>query len=210
MPSSRRTVRLAGQEVHPAPRDRLLAAAAQLFHESGIQATGVESLIEAAGVAKATFYRHFPSKEDLVVTWLNDERTNWFKDVRTVAEERAASPAGVIPLVFETAAEWFEAEGHRGCPYLNVAVEITDPDHPALRVVRAFLDHMQEQLTSVAAAAGLPEPKAAGSQLQILLAGAISQSLAHHSAEPFRFAQEAATRLIASAQRGPLAGDPSA
>ena len=190
-----------------APRDRLLAAAAQLFHESGIQATGVDSLIEAAGVAKATFYRHFPSKEDLVVAWLKDERTNWFRDVRAVAEDRAASPVEVIPLVFEAAAEWFEAEGYRGCPYLNAAVEITDPDHPALGVLRGYLDYVAEQLTSLAAAAGLPEPESAGHQLQILLAGALSQALARHSMEPFQTAREAATRLVDSAQRP---GDPSA
>ncbi len=190
-----------------APRDRLLAAAAQLFHESGIQATGVDSLIEAAGVAKATFYRHYPSKDDLVVAWLKDERTNWFRGVRVVAEERASSPAEVIPLLFEAAAEWFEAEGSRGCPYLNAAVEITDPDHPALGVVRGFLDHVREQLTSVVVAAGLPEPEAIGFQLQILLAGALSQAVACHSTEPFRFAQQAATRLVESGQR---AGNPRA
>ncbi|MGZ8474603.1 MAG: MEDS domain-containing protein [Candidatus Limnocylindria bacterium] len=194
---------------HAAPRDRLLAAAAQLFHESGIQATGVDSLIEAAGVAKATFYRHFPSKEDLVVAWLKDERTNWFNDVRAVAEDRAASPVEVIPLVFEVAAEWFAAEGYRGCPYLNAAVEITDPDHPALRVVRGFLDRLQGQLVSLAAAAGMPAPEAAGRRLQILLAGALSQSVARHSAEPFGFAREAAIRLVESAGQAE-AGDSGA
>ena len=193
-----------------APRDRLLAAAAQLFHESGIQATGVDSLIEAAGVAKATFYRHFPSKEDLVVAWLKDERTNWFTDVRRVAEDRATSPADVIPLVFEATSDWFQADGFRSCPYLNAAVEITDPDHPALGVVRKFLSFVEDQLTELAAAAGLPEPAAVGRQLQILLAGALSQALARHSPTPFETAGAAAVRLVESAQRDPRTGDPGA
>ena len=194
---------------HAAPRDRLLAAAAQLFHESGIQATGVDALIEAAGVAKATFYRHFPSKEDLVVAWLRDERTNWFKDVRAVAEDRAASPVETITALFDAAGEWFEAGGHRGCPYLNAAVEITDPHHPALGVVRGFLDQLQGQLTLLAAAAGMPEPEAAGRQLQILLVGALSESVARHSPEPFRIGREVGLRLVQSAARAPR-GDPGA
>ena len=61
-------------------RDRLLAAANDYFHNVGIGATGVDTLIEAAGVAKATFYRHFPSKDDLVVAWLSDDRPRSFSD----------------------------------------------------------------------------------------------------------------------------------
>lgn len=191
-----------------APRERLLAAASQLFHEQGIQATGVDALIDAAGIAKATFYRHFRSKGDLVVAWLEDEQTNWFAGVRRAAEDRATSPVEVIPGLFEAAAEWFEADGSRGCPYLNAAVEITDADHAALRVVRRFLGYVEEQLTELARAAGLPDPGAFGRQLQVLLAGAIGQALALGSAAPFEIGREAATRLIEAAlPNAPQPGD---
>jgi AcrR family transcriptional regulator len=177
-------------------RERLLSAASQLFDDRGVQATGVDSIVAAAGVAKATFYRHFSSKDELVVAWLEDERTNWFRGVRRVAEGRASSATEVIPLMFDAAAEWFEAEGHRGCPYLNASVELTDPKHPGLQVVRVFLDYVAEQLAEIALAAGLPDPVAAGREMQLLMAGAISQALAYQSVAPFRAAREAAKRLV--------------
>ena len=187
-------------ETTPAPaRERLLAAASQLFHEAGIQATGIDSIISAAGVAKATFYRHFPSKDDLVVAWLSDERTNWLADVRRVAEARASSPQEVIPLLFDAAAEWFEVDGFRGCPYLNASVEITNQAHPALAVVRAFLDHVAAELAEIAAAARLPEPEQSGLQLKVLMSGAITQALAYRSIVPFEAARAAAVLMVDSA-----------
>jgi hypothetical protein len=104
----------------------------------------------------------------------------------------------VIPALFEAAAEWFEADGSRGCPYLNAAVEITDPEHPARRVVRGFLDHMAEQLAELAAAAGMPDPPASGREVQVILAGSISQAVALGSAAPFEIGRQAATRIIAA------------
>jgi AcrR family transcriptional regulator len=187
------------QMTRTSARERLLAAASELFYESGIQATGVDAIISAAGVAKATFYRHFPSKDHLVVAWLEDTRTNWLVDVRRVAEARASSPVEVIPLLFDAAAEWFRADGYRGCPYLNASVELTDQAHPALPVVRGFLEFVAGQFTEVAAAAGLPDPGAAGLELRVLMSGAISQALAYHSAAPFRTAREAAVRLADTA-----------
>jgi AcrR family transcriptional regulator len=190
----------ASREVKPlSPRERLVAAASELFHESGIQATGVDAIISAAYVAKATFYRHFPSKDHLVVAWLEDTRTNWLVDVRHVAEDRASSAAEVIPLLFDAAAEWFEGDGYRGCPYLNASVELTDQAHPALPVVRAFLEYVAQQLGEVAAAARLPEPEAAGRELKVLMSGAIGQALAYHSVAPFQTARQAAIRLADTA-----------
>ena len=192
-------LRTGPQLTRASARERLLAAASQLFHENGIQATGVDAIISAAGVAKATFYRHFPSKDQLVVAWLEDARTNWLVDVRRVAEERASSPAEVIPLLFDAAAEWFQADGYRGCPYLNASVELTDQAHPALPVVRGFLELVAEQFGEVAAAAGVPDPGAAGRELKVVMSGAITQALAYHSVDPFRTAREAAMRLADTA-----------
>lgn len=214
MSTSPSAIRLAGdeggalrsrRETAPASaRERLLAAASRLFHESGIKATGVDSIIAAADVAKATFYRHFPSKNHLVVAWLEDARTNWLVDVRRTAEERASSPAEVIPLLFDVAAEWFEVNGFRGCPYLNVSAELADQAHPALPVVRAYLDQVAVHMEELAAAAGLPDPEGSGRQLKLLMSGAISQSVAYHSAAPFDTAREVAMRVVdlPTAERG--------
>ncbi|MDQ2935644.1 MAG: hypothetical protein M3R49_11855 [Chloroflexota bacterium] len=116
--------------------------------------------------------------------------------MRRIAEDRASSPAEVIPQLFEAAAEWFEADGFRGCSYLNAAVEITDQSHPALRVVRGYLDSVGEQLGELAATLGLPYPESSGRQLQVLLGGAIGQALAYHSVAPFATARDAAMRVL--------------
>ncbi len=104
------------------PRERILAAAVLLFGENGPRQTGIDSLIEAAGVAKATFYRHFQSKDALILAWLRDPRTRWFDHVRATAEARAATPDELIVRLFDAVAERLPRRsrlvprrGGRGC-----------------------------------------------------------------------------------------------
>lgn len=194
-------LRMGRGRARAAARDRLLGAAAQLFHETGIQATGVDSLIQAAGVAKATFYRHFPSKDDLVIAWLRDPQTRWFDQVRTRAEAHGAEPLDLIPLFFEALAVWLEAEDFRGCPYLNSAAEIRDPMHPARGVIRDYLQEIQDYLGRLAAAAGYRDPQLLAAELHVLVAGAISLAVAHRSTASAVAAREAALALLRAAAR---------
>src|SRR6185295_3875081 len=136
------------------PRERILDAASRLFTRQGIGRTGVDSLIATAGVAKATFYRHFPSKEDLILAWLRDSRTRWFHRVRAIAEANATTPAERVPRLFEAAAEWLEAGDYRGCPYLNTAVELVDPNRPPGHALRDYLAEIGAYLEEQAKLAG--------------------------------------------------------
>lgn len=183
-------------------RHRLLTAASKLFHEAGIQATGVDSIIEAAGVAKATFYRHFPSKDDLVVAWLRDPRTRWFERAEAQARAAGVGPRDEVGLFFEAVAEWLQAENYRGCPYLNSSVEITDPADPARLVIRETLDEIGAYLRTLVTAAGYAEPELLGMQLHALLAGAISLAVARQTDAFALTAAEAARKLLAEAPRG--------
>jgi AcrR family transcriptional regulator len=186
-------------------RDRLLAAASELFHVAGVQATGVDSIIAAAGVAKATFYRHFPSKDDLVVAWLRDPRARWFDRVRASIESRGPESSEAIPMFFDAVADWLEADGYRGCPYLNTAAEITDPAHPARLVVVEFLQEVEDYLVGLADAAGYRDPRSLGQELQTLAAGAISLAVARRSGASVEAARRAALEVLASAERRPAA-----
>jgi AcrR family transcriptional regulator len=177
-------------------RDRLLTAASQLFPEAGVQATGVDAIIESAGAAKATFYRHFPSKDDLIVAWLRDPRTRWFDRVRAEAERPAADPREQILRFFEAVARWLENEGSRGCPYLNTAIEITDPAHPARAVVREYLDEISAYLRKLLVDAGYPDADRRAMELHALLAGAISLAVAHETTAFAITARRAAERLL--------------
>jgi AcrR family transcriptional regulator len=178
------------------PRRRILAAAALLFAENGVARTGVDALIEAAGVAKATFYRHFPSKDALVLAWLQEPETRWFDRVRATAEARAASSREVISRLFEAVAEWLEAEDYLGCPYLNAAVEIADPNVPAARTIQTYLAEIRRYLDASAAAAGMPEPARFGGELHALLAGAITLGVATRSGDAALAARDAAVALL--------------
>ncbi len=190
----------------PAPRERLLEAAARLFQENGIQATGVDAIIEAAAVAKATFYRHFPSKDDLIVAWLRDPRARWFERVRARAEASGAGPRDEILLFFEATAEWLETDGYRGCAYLNTPVEIADPNHPARLVVRETLDEIVAYLEARLTAAGYRDAEILAMQLQSLLAGAISLAVARHTGADALTAKEAVRNLLDDAARRQAAG----
>ena len=188
----------------PAPmsaRDRLIAAASRLFHENGIQATGVDTLIATAGVAKATFYRHFPSKDDLVVAWLQDTRTRWFEGVRAQVEGQHADSSEAIPLLFDAVGEWLEAGNYRGCPYLNVGAEITDAKNPVRLVVREYLQEIEDYLDGMIAAAGYRHSRMLATEVQTLLAGAISLGVARHSGAAMVSARDAAMALLAGAER---------
>jgi AcrR family transcriptional regulator len=185
----------------PAARDRILAAADDYFHNAGIRATGVDTLIEAAGVAKATFYRHFPSKDDLIVAWLRDSRPRWFYRVRPRVEASGKSPADKVPLLYEEAAAWLESEGFRGCAFANAAIEITDSSHPAWPVIHEYLDEIEAYLRDLLTAAGRRDAPDLAQQLAVLLSGAISLGVARRSAAPMLAARNATSRLLADAGR---------
>ena len=178
------------------PRDRILEAASELFAGRRINSTGVDTLIERAGVAKATFYRHFPSKDALVTAWLLDWRARWIDRARPKAEAAAASPGELIPTFFEVVGEWLESEDFVGCPYLNTAVEIVDPAHPARQVVRDHLSEVEAFLREALTAAGHPDAESLALELQALLAGGISLSVARRSTAPVLAARDAAVRLL--------------
>jgi AcrR family transcriptional regulator len=183
------------------PRDRIVSAASRMFAKAGVRATGVDALIEAAGVAKATFYRHFSSKDGLIVAWLQDPRTRWFEGVRGRAEALAQSPDDVVPQLFRSVADWLEAGDYRGCPYLNTAVELADQTHPASTVIRSYLREIEQSLAEIVASAGYRDSARLGTELQTLVAGSIMLGVSHRTGSFAVAAGDAATQLLADSQR---------
>lgn len=178
------------------PRERILAAASELFSRQGAGSTGVDALIATAGVAKATFYRHFPSKDDLIVAWLRDPRTRWLDRMRVEADDRAASPAEVIPAFFDSVAEWLDGDGARGCAYLDTAISHTSLAPTAVAVIREYLAEVETYLRDRLIAAGHPNADVVARQLQAMLAGGITLSTALGDAWPALAARDAAIELL--------------
>jgi hypothetical protein len=118
--------------------------------------------------------------------------------VRRRAEEIANGLDEAIAAFFDAVAEWLEAEDYRGCPYLNTAVELGDPDHPAHPVIRAYLSEVRLYLEALLRSTAHPEPTRVAGQLQALLAGAITLSIGMRSSVPALEARDAAIGIAGS------------
>ncbi|MGW7406962.1 TetR/AcrR family transcriptional regulator [Streptomyces sp. NPDC054833] len=154
------------------PRERLVRAASRLFYYEGVRAIGVERLIAEAGVTKATFYRHFAAKDDLVVAYLRTKDA-YYKDV---AEPLAAAhpPAEAIDLIFEAIAEHARERGFRGSPFMNAAAEYPDATHPVRGLVTTHRDWIRTLFQELLTRLGHTDPKSAAGALLMLYDGAMA------------------------------------
>lgn len=153
------------------PRQRIVACAQDLFHRHGIRGVGVEAIAEAAGTNKMTLYRHFGSKDDLIIEYLNYKGK---KADEVWAEVEAASPGDPVGqlYVFVEKAARFIAEDERGCDLANAAVELTQDGHPGLRVIEEFKVRQRDRLAGLCRAAGASRPDVLADALFLLMEGA--------------------------------------
>jgi AcrR family transcriptional regulator len=179
-------------------RERILQSAAALFPGGRVRVTGVDALIAHADVAKATFYRHFPSKDDLVAAWLQSSQARWLDIVVSELESRGYTPLGRLIGFWEVMGEWAEGEQFRGCPYLNTLVEIRDPDHPAYSEVRSYIDEVETYLSRTALEAGIHDAPAVGRQLRVLAMGTWLAIVFEASTRPVVTARATAVALLAA------------
>ncbi|HEY8721892.1 helix-turn-helix domain-containing protein [Pengzhenrongella sp.] len=183
-------------------RERLLQTAEELFYAEGIRACGVERILEVSGVGRASFYRHFQSKDELVLEVLRGRDVRW----RAWLEEAVAArglPATERPAaVFDALAERFGWQDFRGCAFINTMVEAADPQSAAFqaaadhkRRVVAYLDRLLDE-------AGYAGHKALARQFMLLVDGAIVAALRDRTTESAGSAKAVAVALLA-AQRAP-------
>lgn len=179
------------------PTERLLDTAAALFDAEGIRAVGIDRLLTRAGVAKASLYQHFDSKDALVLAYLRraDERdrAGYTKAVRGLADR----PLERIHAVFALAETGARRRGFRGCLYINALTEFPEPNHPARRIVIEHRDWLAAQLVQALAQAGVPGPHELAARIQLLYDGALVGAKAARSVEPIRAAAALAAELIA-------------
>jgi AcrR family transcriptional regulator len=177
-------------------RQRILDAAYDLFPVRGTRAVGVEELMQRAGVAKATFYRHFPSKDDLVVAFLKQREQIWVTEwVLAEARKRGATGEEQLLAIFDLFGEWFAAEDFEGCSFINILLEYDDRDHPARQESEAALARLRVVLRALANEAGLRDPDGFALSWHILMKGSIVQA-AEGDLEAARRAQTMGRLLI--------------
>ncbi|MEU5383555.1 TetR/AcrR family transcriptional regulator [Kitasatospora cineracea] len=185
-------------------RARLLDTAEALFYAEGIRAVGVERILAASGVGRASFYRHFAGKDALAVAVLTRHDRDW----RDWLAARVAELGGHPLAVFDALAERFAREGFRGCAFLNTMLETADRDSPAHRVAAAHKRRVAGYLAGLLAAAG--HPPALARQLLLLMDGATVTALREGTPAPAAEARAIAAALLAAAPPGPPPEDPCA
>ena len=184
-------------------RERILETARDLFYRNGYRATGINEIIRKSAVAKATFYAHFPSKEDLAVAYVQAQNE---LDAETLAEHLGplSGPHAKLMGLFAYIETWSRERQYRGCSYLNIASEVPDPSHPVRREtkshytsVRTFLGRLISELKQERGAAwkGRDADQLADA-LMLLVAGALAMGQIYHDPAPFRQAAEAARKLL--------------
>jgi AcrR family transcriptional regulator len=154
-------------------RARLLSTASRLFYSEGLHAVGVDRIIVTAGVTRATLYRHFPSKDDLLVAYLTEADTA----IRTrVSATRAqgASTDDIIRAVAQSIADDIQKPGFRGCAFLNAAAEYPHQTHPVHGAVLKHREWFLETMTELFAETGKPDPGPAGNHFVMLRDGAMA------------------------------------
>ena len=155
------------------PRERVLSAVYPLFAHRGVRDVGIDEIIRTAGVAKATFYRHFPSKDALVLAFLQrrDEvfGINWLLDE---VAQRADSPEGRLLAIFDVFGEWFAREDYEACSFIRVMFELGASD-PAGQASIAYLTEIRNQVALLAEEAGLDDVDGFARSWRILMAGSI-------------------------------------
>lgn len=178
----------------PSPATRLLDTASTLFAEHGIRAVGIDRILAEAGVARASLYSSYGSKDALVLAYLEDldqrDRQRWH-----TAVEPLDDPIAKILTFFDLAMQSAPKKNFRGCQYANAATEF--PQEP-LEPVLAHREWLNSTLVELLDLAGVTEPEAVARRVQLIYDGALSGSKFEHSVEPIRFGRKMARDVIGS------------
>jgi AcrR family transcriptional regulator len=150
----------------------LLDTAARLFYAEGIHAVGVDRLVSEAKITRATFYRQFPAKDELVRAYLDQAHRAARAKVETLAAQ-AKNPHDLINALVGWLVELACAPGTRGCAFINAAAEYPDPDHPVRLLIAEHRRWMHQGLSKLLADAGHPHPETAATTLMLLRDGAM-------------------------------------
>jgi AcrR family transcriptional regulator len=159
------------------PDERLLETAYELFSARGVRDVGVDELVERAGVAKATLYRHFSSKEELVLAFLQLREERWTVGWLEERVRERGTPEERLLAVFDLFDEWFREPEYAGCPFVRVLLEM-GPGHPAGAACIEHLEVVRTFMTRLAADAGFRDPAELAQSLHLLLYGSVIEASA--------------------------------
>jgi AcrR family transcriptional regulator len=182
-----------------APKDALFESAARLFYQHGFRATGVDTIAADSGIGKMTLYRHYPSKDDLIVAYLREsDRLFW----RLFEESTGEAPSAreKLQAFFAGLQEYVTSPACYGCPFLNVTSEYPEAEHPGHRAAVEHKRAVRERFLDLAREAGASQPEELADALTLLMDGAYMAARAYGAspASPAAHLATAARRMIAA------------
>ncbi len=154
-------------------RERILETALRLFYAEGVRSTGIDRIIAESGVAKMSFYRHFPSKADLVCAFLDERHARWMAwfDARLAALTKPDGPK--LPVVADVLGEWFSDPGFRGCAFINITTEIAQPTARERDIAHRHKQDLEARLLALCKQDGAQNPTRAARAALMIVEGAI-------------------------------------
>ena len=156
----------------PSPRERLLAASDELFYRDGVHSTGIDAIIEKAGVAKGSLYYIFGGKDELVAAYLRKRHDTWRERVEA-AQARTDDPDEKILAIFDAMADYVSVPGFRGCPFTNAAAEAPAGESQQ-QVIKDYRDWLRQTFLKLAADTGVADSQALADALTVLYDGALA------------------------------------
>jgi AcrR family transcriptional regulator len=155
-------------------RERILDTAYDLFSRHGVRAVGVDRIIASSGVAKMSLYRHFRSKDELVLAFLQERERRWTMEwLHAEVSRRGETGPERLLAIFEVFDEWFQQADFEGCSFINILLEFDELDHPIRRASTEHLATIRGLLCDFAEQAGVADPDALARKWHILMKGSI-------------------------------------
>ena len=177
-------------------RERILTTANELFYREGVRAIGVDTVVERSGVSKTTLYRLFESKDALIAAFAAErDRLNWEWWDRI--EEQHDDPHALLEALLSEIARRIGGPAYRGCPFLNLATEFPDDNHPGRVAARANKEELRARLATIVAKLGVGDPNRVASQIALLINGAYVTGLMAKPADLKGDLVDAAIKLLA-------------
>lgn len=180
------------------PKDRVFQTASRLFYQNGYRAVGVDSLVAESGIGKMTLYRHFPSKDDLIVAYLKDSDEVFWRNFEEITKDAPTARERLLAF-FTSLQEYVLSPASYGCPFLNVATEYPETDYPGHQVAIEHKHSVRQRFGQLAEEAGAEEPEALADQLFLLMDGAYMASRMFGAKNPAVHLAKAAQVLIEAA-----------
>ena len=183
----------------PSPRERLLAASDELFYRDGVHSTGIDAIIEKAGVAKGSLYYNFGGKDELVAAYLRN-RHDAFRQRVEAAQARTDNPDEKIPAIFDAIADYVSLPEYRGCPFTNAAAEAPAGESQQL-AIKEYRDWLRQTFLKLAADTGVADSQALADALTVLYDGALATAEKDNGARAAAITAKRIARLTLAAAK---------